>query len=109
MSDLVISFFDLIQEMVKRPAARRTINWKLKFFEKQMLSIDPMSELHADAALMSEELALCQRRRRSRRAWYNLSSLDEVLGCYYIHRSQASLNEAWNLFHSGRYRTEAYI
>ena len=109
MSDLVISFFDLIQMMVKQPDAKRTIAWKLRFFEKQMYSIDPMSELYADARLMAEELVLCQRRRRSRRRWYNLSNLDEVLGSYYIHKSPVTLNMAWDLFYTGRYRVEASI
>ena len=108
MSDLVISFFDLILMMVKQPEAKRTIAWKLRYFDKQVASIDPMSELHEDAMLMEQELALCQRRRRSRRRWYNLSNIDEVFGCYYIHQSPATLGMAWNLFHSGKYRTEVY-
>ena len=109
MSDLVISFFDLIQMMVKRPEAKRSIAWKLRFFEKQAFSIDPKSELSADARLMVEELTLCKHRRRSRRRWYNLSNIDEVLGSYYIHSSPVTLGMAWNLFRTGYYRVEARI
>mgnify|MGYP007056168972 CR=1 FL=1 len=106
MSDLVILFFDLIQLMVKHPEESRAINWKFLFFEKQIQSLDPMSELYTDAMQMSAELALCRRRRRSRRRWYNLSNLDDVVGSYHIHESPTTLHSAWDLFYTGRYKTE---
>ena len=108
MSDLVIQFYDLIMMMVKYPDYKRQINWRFRFFNKRVSEIlagkDPL--LCTDAVQMTQELALCRRRRGLRRWYYNLSNIDEVYAAYHISRSPLALNRAWDLFHTGRYKAE---
>lgn len=105
-SEIVISFFALIQLMVKYPDSKRIIDWHLRFFDKDVASIRPGCPLFDAASRMNEELALCRQRRRSRAATYNISSIDEVYNHYWLNKSPRTLGEAWNLFETGRYRTE---
>ena len=108
MSDLVIWFYGIILMMIKQPESKRQLNWQLRFFERLVSAIDPQSEVYPYAMRMIEELAICKRRRRSRRNYYNVSNLDEVYNQYYIHPSELTLNRAWNMFISGPYRLEGY-
>ncbi len=105
-NEIVISFFAVLQLMIKSPEAKRLINWHLRFFDRDVSSMQPGSPLYNAASRMNEELALCQRRRRMRFRMYNMSGIDEVYNHYWIHRSPATLGAAWNLFETGRYRTE---
>ena len=105
-SEIVISFFALLQLMVKSPEAKRLINWHIRFFDKAVASIEPGTPLYNAASRMTEELALCQRRRR-RKSRYNMSNIDQVYGHYWVCKSPATLGAAWNLFETGRYRVEA--
>ena len=105
-SEIVISFFSILQLMVKSPDARRMINWRIKFFNKEAASIDRHSPVYNASLRMVEELALCQRRKRSRRYMFNMASIDQVNDQYLISRSPFTLGAAWSLFDTGRYRTE---
>ena len=106
-SEIVISFFSIIQEMVKHPDAKRLIGWRTRYFNKDVEKLDPRSQLYNAALLMTEELALCGKRRRSRRRMYNMACIDEVCYHYWLHKSRSTLMTAWSLFESGRYRVEA--
>ena len=106
-SEIVISFFAVLQLMIKSPNAKRLIDWHVRFFDKDVASLEPGSPLYNAASRMNEELALCQRRRRSRVRRYNMSDIDQVYNHYWIHKSPVTLGAAWNLFETGRYRTEA--
>ena len=105
-SEIVISFFSVLQLMIKSPNARRLIDWHVRFFDKDVAGIDPSSPLYIAASRMNEELALCKRRRRSRVRRYNMSDIDRVYNHYWINKSPATLCDAWDLFETGRYRTE---
>lgn len=108
MNDLVIQFYELIRMMVKYPDSKRLINWRLRFFDKRVSEIlvwnDPM--LYKDVSQMVQELALCKQRRRSRRWYYDLSSIDEISVAYDISHSPSALSRAWDLFHSGHYKIQ---
>ena len=105
-NEIVISFFAILQLMLKSPQAKRMIDWHLRFFNRDVSSMDPRCPLYNAALRMNEELTLCQHRRRSRFRMYNVSNIDEVYNHYWIHKSPATLGAAWNLFETGRYRTE---
>lgn len=105
-SEIVISFFTVLQLMIKSPSSKRLIDWHIRFFDKDVAGLEPGSPLYNAASQMNEELALCQRRRRTRFKRYNMASIDEVYNHYWIHKSPATLGAAWNLFETGRYRTE---
>ena len=106
MKDIVIWFYSLILLMVKHPSSTRTIEWEYKFFNRAISDISPADSIYEDVARMSEELALCKRRRRSRGGMYNVANIDEVYGAYYINKSPTTLQRAWELFKSGRYRVD---
>lgn len=105
-NEIVISFFAILSMMLKTPQAKRVIDWNMRFFDKDVSNIDPGSPIYNAALRMSEELTLCQHRRRSRFHMYNASNIDEVYNHYWIHKSPTTLGEAWNLFETGKYRTE---
>ena len=109
VSDLVIWFFGIILMMVKQPESTHLINWQIRFFDRFAASIDPQSGLYLDAMRMAEELEYVKRRRRSRREKYNVSNIDEVYSQYYIGKSPQTLGLAWDLYHSGAYRTEVAV
>lgn len=102
--EIVISFFAILQMMLKAPKAKRIIDWNIRFFEKDISEMDPGCPLYSDALRMREEIELCNRRRRSRYHMYNLSDIDEVYNHYYINKSPRTLEKAWDLFETGRYR-----
>ena len=104
-NEIVISFFENLQLMLKYPRSRRLIEWRMRFFDKAAAALSG-SPIEAVVNHMNAELALCNRRRRSRFRMYNVSDIDEVAAQYYIHKSPVTLGRAWDLFMSGRYRIQ---
>lgn len=103
-SEIVISFFEILQLMLKSPGSRRMIDWRMKFFERDVFSVDQNSPLWRPALRMVEELELCRRRKRSRFRMYNVSDIDAVSTQYYICKSPVTLGNAWSLFETENYR-----
>ena len=104
MNDIVIRFYDVLRMMVENPGAKRQIAWKLRFFEKEVDSIEEGSLLRIYADAMLHELTLCNRRKRSRRHMYNAALIDSVWGSYMISRSPKSLENAWSNFCTSAYK-----
>lgn len=107
-SEIVISFFEILQLMIKSPQSKRLINWHIRFFNNTVKTIAPGTPLYDAASRMVEELSLCQRRKRSRVWRYNASSIEEVYNHYWGNQSPVTLGAAWSLFETDRYRTVAY-
>ena len=105
-NEIVISFFAILQIMVKHPNSQRIIGWHLRIFDNDVARIKPGDKAFDVAHRMSEELALCMRRKRSRRSMYSISLIDEVYNHYWVHKSPKTLGDAWRLFETGRYKTE---
>ena len=103
-NEIVISFFSLLQLMVKSPASKRTIDWRLRFFGDEAKSIERDCPLFYKASRMVEELNSCRHRRRSRSRIYNMANIDQAYNNYWIHKSPTTLMDAWSLFESGEYR-----
>lgn len=107
MPDLVIKFFYIIVLLVKFPTAKRVTAWHIRYFTKAVKSLTD-DGLRAQGETMLAEIAICQKRRRSRVHMYNMSDLDSVCTQYYINPSQAALDRAWYLFNTENYRTEKF-
>ena len=104
MSDLVIRFYEIIRLLVEHPEAKREIDWRIRFFEREVDSIEEVNPIYNAAQLMMQEIEICKRRRRSRRQHYNAAILDRLCGSYMMSRSQRALIEAWNNFAAETYK-----
>ena len=104
-TEIVIRFFEIIRSLVEHPEDKRDINWKIRFFEKEVDQIEETDLLAIPARTMLQEIFLCQKRRRSRKHMYNASLLDEILASYRIsNHSQRVLSNAWNTFVTEMYK-----
>lgn len=107
MSDIVIRFFEIIGIMVECPESKRDLQWRIRFFEKEVDSIPETDPLFNAAQIMKQEIAICQRRRRSRRYYYNAAMIDWLWGSYMTSRSPMVLTQAWNAFCAESYKISA--
>ena len=105
MSDLVIRFFEIIRLLVEHPESKRDIDWRIRFFEKEVDAIEEVNPIYGAAQMMKQEIAICRRRRRSRKYYYDAALLDWVWGSYMISRSPKVLEDAWSKFMIEGYKT----
>lgn len=99
--EIVILFFSVMLSLIKNTSERQN-KWRSIVFKNSVAKLIKSGSMVA--ARMSEELLFCEKRRRSRRYYYNVSAMDQVLNEYYISGfSENTLSNAWSLFNSGRY------
>ena len=101
-NNLVIDFFDIMDNIIRYPDDERTIRWKIIFFEKKIAGLE--GNLRDDAVKMLEEMNRAKKGRRSRR-YYNDAEICFVKNSYLIsNRSEACLKYAWEAFRTGQYK-----
>ena len=105
MSDLIIRFYEILRLLVEHPDAKRDIDWRIRFFEKEVDSIEKMNPMYNEAQIMKQEIAICKRRRRSRKHYYNAAVIDWVWGSYMVSHSPVALREAWSNFYTEGYKS----